>query len=53
MIVSCPDLKGIKIGNIEHKIVQFADNTTIMIDGSLGSLQATLNIFEIYSPFWC
>ena len=48
MITSNPDLKGIVIGKTEHKIVQFADDTTIILDGSLGSLQATLNILEIY-----
>ena len=48
MIVSNTGLKGIIIGKTEHKIVQFADDTTIILDGSLGSLQATLNILEIY-----
>ena len=48
MIISNPDLKGIVIGKTEHKIVQFADDTTIILDDSLGSLQATLNILEIY-----
>ena len=48
MIVSNTGLKGIIIGKIEHKIVQFANDTTIILDGSLGSLQATLNILEIY-----
>ena len=48
MIVSNPDLKGKIIDKIEHKIAQFADDTIIILDGSLGSLQATLNVLEIY-----
>ena len=48
LIVSNPGLKGIVIGKTEHKIVQFADDTTIILNGSLGSFQATLNILEIY-----
>ena len=48
MTVSNPGLKGIIMSKTEHKIVQFADDTTIILDGCLGSLQATLNILEIY-----
>ena len=38
MITLNPDLKGIVIGKTEHKIVQFADDTTIILDGSLGNI---------------
>ena len=42
------EIVGIKIGKTEFKMVQYADDTTIIIDGSRDSLQATLNVLEIY-----
>ena len=38
------DIKGIMIGNTEFKLVQFADNTTLILNGTVKSLQAALNI---------
>ena len=35
-------IKGIKVGNIIHLISQFADDTSLFLDGSKTSLQATL-----------
>ena len=37
-------IKGITIGNTSFKITQFADDTTLIMDGSESSLVATLNI---------
>ena len=48
MIENHKDIKGMKIGKYSFKIVQFADDTTIILDGTQHSLQATLNILEIY-----
>ena len=31
-----------------YKLTQFADDTTIILDGTSKSLQATLNILEIF-----
>ena len=42
------DIKGLKLGNLEIKITQFADDTTLILDGSLKSLQAALNTIEIF-----
>ena len=42
-----PEIVGIKIGKTEFKMVQYADDTTIILDGSRDSLQATLNV-----PLW-
>ena len=39
---------GILIDGIEFKITQFADDTTLILDGSQHSLQAALNILEIF-----
>ena len=41
-------IKGIKIGQEEIKISQFADDTTIFMDGSESSLQQILNILEVF-----
>ena len=40
MIISNPDIVGIVIGENEFKLVQFADDTTLMLDGTLHSLQS-------------
>ena len=32
-------VKGIKLGKDEVKLIQFADDTTIFLDGTEGSLQ--------------
>ena len=42
------NIKGLSIKGIEFKLTQFADDTTIILDGSQQSLQATLNTLEIY-----
>ena len=42
------DIHGITIDGDEYKLTQFADDTTIFLDGSQGSLQATLNTIEIF-----
>ena len=43
-----PDIKGIQIGRQMIKVTQFADDTTLLLDGSSSSLQATLNVLEIF-----
>ena len=42
-------IKGIKINNIDFKLVQFADDTTIILDGSENSLTETLNELENFA----
>ena len=44
-------VKGIKLGKEEVKIIQFADDTTIFLDGTEGSLQKELNIIEIFGTY--
>ena len=41
-------IKGIIIDSIEIKITQFADDTTLVLDGSQGSLKAAVNMLEIF-----
>ena len=45
------DIKGIITGNTEFKLVQFADDTTLILNGTVESLQAALNILEIFGSF--
>ena len=46
-----PEITGFKINSKEFKITQFADDTTLILDGSQHSLQAALNTLEIYGNF--
>ena len=46
-----PNIIGFKINSKEFKITQFADDTTLILDGSQCSLQAALNTLEIYGTF--
>ena len=41
-------IKGIVLGSKEYKITQFANDTTIIMDGSRDSLEAALNTVEIF-----
>ena len=47
LIQNDKNINGIKVGNDEHKLTQFADDTTLLTDGSQVSLQTALNILEI------
>ena len=48
MILKNPDIVGIIIGENEFKLAQFADDTTLILDGTLHSLQSALNTLEIF-----
>ena len=41
-------IKGITTGSQTYKLTQFADDTTILLDGNTSSLQAALNILEVF-----
>ena len=43
-----PEITGFIYHTHEYKLTQFADDTTIILDGSQCSLQAALNTLEIY-----
>lgn len=43
------DIKGITIGGVEYKIFQFADDTSLLLDGSENSLNCTLNILQEFA----
>ena len=42
---------GIKIMGNEFKLTQFANDTTLMLDGSQHSLQTALNVLEVFGDF--
>ena len=48
LISRSPNVIGFSIGNTVFKLTQFADDTTLILDGSANSLQAALNILEIF-----
>ena len=41
-------IKGSTMGEVEHKLTQFADDTTLLLDGAGASLWAALNVLEIF-----
>ena len=41
------DIKGIQVGKQMIKVTQFADDATLLLDGSSSS-QTTLNVLEIF-----
>ena len=51
LVKSNQDIKGITINKKEFKISQFADDTTLTLDGSQVSLQAALNTLETYGTY--
>ena len=51
MIKLNQDIKGIEIKGKELKISQFADDTTLILNGECGSLQAALNTLEIFGNY--
>ena len=51
MIKFNKDIKGITIESHEFKLTQFADDTTLFLNGSIASLQPALNTLEIFGNF--
>ena len=45
------DIKGLVFDYEEIKLFQFADDTTLILDGSKESLEVTLNTIEIFGIF--
>ena len=45
------DIKGININNKEYSLIQYADDTTIFLDGSQKSLKSTLDLLYQFSKY--
>ena len=45
------EIVGFKFNSCMYKLTQFADDTTLILDGSVSSLQAALNILEAFCNF--
>ncbi|MCU7801464.1 MAG: hypothetical protein KZQ70_15365, partial [gamma proteobacterium symbiont of Lucinoma myriamae] len=43
------DIKGIKMGNTEFLISQYADDTSIILDGTKKSLENCMNVLKFYA----
>ena len=51
LVETCGSIKGLNINKEYLKINQFADDTTIFLDGSESSLQSALNVLEIFGTY--
>ena len=51
LIIHNPQIRGIFINGVEFKITQYADDTTLFLDGSQDSLLAALNTLETFGTY--
>ena len=51
MIRNNKNIKGITLANYEYKLMQFADDTAITLDGTESSLRCTLDLLDQFSKF--
>ena len=49
---NCKEIKGIIIDGEEFKMSQFADDTTLLLDGSNKSINTALNMLENFAKFF-
>ena len=49
LVRKCNAINGLTIRNVQHKIIQYADDTLITLEGSNEDLQEVLRIFDKFS----
>ena len=47
-IKNCRDIRGLEINGVENKLTQYADDTTLFLDGSKKSLSKTISILDSF-----
>ena len=45
------DITGIKLGDCEFKLIQYADDTCLILDGSELSLRSSINLIDQFAKF--
>ena len=51
LIKDNPSIVGFDIGAMQYKLVQLADDTTLILNGTHNSLQAALNTLKVFGTF--
>ena len=52
LILINPEIVGFKLKSCMYKRTHFGDDSTLILDGSVSSLQAACNTFEIFGNFY-
>ena len=53
VIRGCKDVKGIQIGEMEMKVSQYADDTTLLLNGDKHSLTVVMDILRWFNKMSC
>ena len=51
LIINCNDIKGIKFSNIELKVIQYADDTPLILNCTDNPLRVALSLLNQFSKY--